>query len=176
MRAVIGIDPGASGAIATLLGTTNFVEMHDMPSMKVKVGGTMRDRVDTHGIYHLLYQKRSLHKIDLVVIEEVQGFTGQSASAAFTFGKATGLVEGVCVALNLPYQLVSPRVWKKAMSLGSDKSLAVQAATRALPTSRGHWEPGAKGAKAIREGRAEAALMAVYGMRFILNQQLEAAE
>jgi Holliday junction resolvasome RuvABC endonuclease subunit len=178
MNAYIGIDPGASGAIAVLRRDLKNQIMHirDMPTFKVKVSKTMRDRVDVHGCISNMREISKSYRIEMVVIEEVGGMTGQSASAAFAFGKSAGLIEAACAAVDAPIRLVRPNVWKKHFSIGADKSLTVQAATRELPQFREYWDGTVPGKQDRREGRAEAALMAMYAWSLVNARMLEAAE
>jgi len=149
-RLIIGIDPGAHGAIAILGNGGNIHEVHDMPAVEVKVGKTKRHRVSVHGVADIL---RGL-AVDMVLIEEVGGITGQSASAAFTFGHACGLVQGAVAALGLPLTLIPPQSWKKASSLPADKGAARLRAMQLWPDHAGLF------ARVKDDGRAEAALIA----------------
>lgn len=54
-----------------------------------------------------------------VFIEKVHAFTGQGVSSTFKFGANYGGLLGILGAMNVDYQLVIPRTWKKVV-LGSE--------------------------------------------------------
>lgn len=176
MNCFIGIDPGASGAIAVLRrdAQNNIMHVRDMPTHKVKIGKSMRERVDVHGCIDMLREIARSYKIGMAVVEEVGGMPRQSAPNAFAFGKAAGFIEAACCSVDAPIRLVRPQIWKKHFGITADKSLTVQAATRELPQFRSYWDGTVKGPKEQLEGRAEAALMAVYA--FHLGSTLAWAE
>lgn len=95
--------------------------------------------------------------IQMVVLEKVGGITGQSASAAFTFGYSWGLVEGVLAALRLPVALITPQAWKKSAGLVANKGAARECAMRLWPAHAHLF------ARVKDDGRAEAALIARHG-------------
>ena len=118
----IGIDPGASGAIAVIDGAGQIVSIDDMPTLLVRVGKTDRKRIAAARLAQLLEQ--TAHDTVTVVVEKVWGMTGQSASAAFTFGYGAGMIEGVSAALRLPMAPVTPQAWKKSAGIAADKGAA----------------------------------------------------
>lgn len=154
---IVGIDPGAHGAIALLDRRGHVQNIHDMPTVKVKVGKTYRDRLSIQGFIDLL---RGV-EIDIVVIEQVGGMTGQSASAAFTFGLGCGLIHGAVAALNLPSCFLPPQRWKKAAGLGPDKGAARLMAQQLWPDHAKQF------ARVKDDGRAEAALIARHYWRSV---------
>jgi crossover junction endodeoxyribonuclease RuvC len=97
------------------------------------------------------------HAVQMVVLEKVGGMTGQSASAAFTFGYGAGIVEGVLAAMRLPIALVTPQAWKRSAGIATDKGAAREAAMRLWPAHASRF------ARVKDDGRAEAALIARHG-------------
>lgn len=151
----LGCDPGAHGALCVLDMDGKIVWLEDMPVVKVKVGTSERDRVSAPLLVKALQPWKGW--LDKAVLEKVGGMTGQSASAAFTFGYGCGMVEGVFAAMEFPVVLVTPQKWKKSMALGPDKGLARQMAMRL-------WPENADTFKRVKDdGRAEAALLAQWG-------------
>lgn len=148
----LGIDPGAHGAFCFLADNGKIVDIVDMPTIEVKVGNSMRDRVSASLVTAAI--KPYKNHVSLAILEKVGGLTGQSASAAFTFGYSCGIIEGVLSALEIPVSLVSPQVWKKTYGLGKDKGLARQMASRLWPESAEFFK------RVKDDGRAEAALIA----------------
>lgn len=153
----LGCDPGAHGALCVLDYDGKIVWLEDMPTVKVKVARSERDRVSAALLVKALEPWKGW--VDKAVLEKVGGMTGQSASAAFTFGYSCGMVEGVFAAMEFPVTLVTPQAWKKDMALGKDKGLARQMAIRLWPESADIFK------RVKDDGRAEAALMAHWGKR-----------
>ena len=147
---IIGVDPGAKGAIAILGMNGSIHEVHDMPAVEVKVGKTKRHRVSVHGVADILRGLRP----EMVIIEDVGGMTGQSASAAFTFGHACGLIQGAVAALGFPLALIPPQRWKRAAGLPADKGAARLRAMQLWPDQAKQFE------RVKDDGRAEACLLA----------------
>jgi len=149
MSPIIGIDPGSTGAIAFIENGKLFA-IHDMPVIEVKVGKSMRNRISPHGIHALLKG----HNPEMVVVEQVGGITGQSASAAFTFGHGAGILVGVVVGLGYPLTMLPPQRWKKAAGLPKDKGAARMRAQQLWPDFHNRFS------RTKDDGRAEAALIA----------------
>lgn len=156
---IVGIDPGAHGAIAILRPDGSIDNIFDMPTIEVKVGTSKRARVSVYGLIDLL---RSLN-VEMVLIEQVGGMTGQSASASFTFGHSCGLIQGAIAALGLPLSLLPPQRWKKAAGLPADKGAARLMAQQIWPSHARLF------ARVKDDGRAEAALIARHYINSIVR-------
>jgi crossover junction endodeoxyribonuclease RuvC len=78
---------------------------------------------------------------------------------AFAFGRGFGIIETALAAADLPFSCVRPQVWKKRLGVTADKDQARQRATQLLPRGASLW-PLKK-----HDGRAEAALIALYGLK-----------
>lgn len=151
---VLGVDPGAHGAIA-LLSSEGIVAIHDMPKLYVRRGKTDKAEVDGYMLASLL---KALSP-DVVYIEQVGGLPGQSASAAFNFGRAAGAVEYACKALGFRVEMIAPATWKKAMRLNGGKDDSRAMAMR-------QWPAHAQAFSRKKDNdRAEAALIAEYGRK-----------
>lgn len=114
---VCGIDPGKRGAIALIATGPSYpgnirVALTPMPLKR-------RGGVDGKGVRELIER----YRFDAIYIEEVGGFTGDSAGSAFTFGRNFGVVEGVCDALMKPCSLVKPRIWQCAVHILEDHGI-----------------------------------------------------
>jgi crossover junction endodeoxyribonuclease RuvC len=152
---IIGIDPGKDGAIAFLASVSgNLLVVKDMPTLKIKVGKTMRSRVSPQGFYEMIKQSMATNHVEMVIIEKVQGMTGDAAASSFTFGYAAGMVYGIIVGFGLPVSFVTPQAWKKSAGLGADKSLALQRAQQLWPDKVKLFS------RKMDADRAEAALIA----------------
>lgn len=155
--AYLGIDPGLSGAVALYIPANDTLHVGDVPVHELKRNGKTRREVDVHTLTTMLRDCAAYRPT--VWIEHVSAMPGEGAVGAFTFGKVVGLLTGVCVALDLPLERVTPSVWKKAMGVTSDKDGTRARASALMPRHAGSW-PLKK-----HDGRAEAALIALYGAR-----------
>lgn len=82
----------------------------------------------------------------------------------FSFGRTDGSIETAIVAAGIPYEKVTPAVWKKALACSQDKDQALARASQLIPTGTPFWTP--KRLVLTKEdckGVAEAALIAYYG-------------
>jgi crossover junction endodeoxyribonuclease RuvC len=91
-----------------------------------------------------------------VVIEHVHAFKGQGVTSMFNFGKSYGTALGVIGALKIPTIHVSPTKWKKYFGLSANKEEGRKLAIDKWPACL-HFR------RKKDHGRAEAALLAVYG-------------
>lgn len=145
----VGIDPGAKGAIALIEGESLIIR--DMPT--VKVGKKAKDRVDPAALALILREFNPDH----VWVELVHSMPKNGAASSFAFGEASGYAKGIPLALGFPVTLVGPAQWKAAMRCPADKNATRARASQLLPRHAALW-PLVK-----HDGRAEAALIALYG-------------
>lgn len=153
---VCGIDPGLSGAVAIYDTATGVVETTAMPVHRLARGGKAKREVDPHGLAGLLVGNRIGHAI----VEQVGAMPGQGTTSMFAFGRSYGIVLGVLAAAGVPMSLVPPARWKKALGVPSAKDGARARASQLLPDAADQW------ARATDDGRAEAAMLALYGARW----------
>lgn len=160
MRA-IAIDPGLSGALWFAdHGHELHVDYLDMPTIPVLVAGKTKRRIDGHTIRDWLIE---MGPVDMVILEQVGSMPGEGSVSAFTFGEGFGLIQGLLIALDRPWQLVRPQKWTKDLNLPRDKGAHRLAAQRLFPQCADLFaskrEGGAATSKDIAEGRADAALL-----------------
>jgi hypothetical protein len=147
---ILGIDPGASGALAWLTNDGSTLRhIEDMPV----IDGTTSASLLAHIIRSMSPTERLT-----AVVEHVGSMPGQGVASTFKFGASWGIVLGVLAALDVPYELVRPNVWKRAMALGKDKGASRALACRMWPESAHLF------ARVKDDGRAEAALLARWGV------------
>lgn len=174
---VVGIDPGAHGALA-LLGLGRgypLIEAVDMP---------IRDRGKT--VTNNVLDGKALGRIlrrwmpTIVVVEDVQPMPARGriegdneqaserhdmpARSAFTFGGFCLGVVTACEAMGFDVLLVRPMIWKRAAGLGKvgDRARSdVKAESLAL--ARTLW-PDGPFERVRDEAKAEAALLARFGL------------
>lgn len=157
MSVVLGIDPGVSGALAILDGG-RLAGVADMPTLAAE-GKKGRRIVDGPSLLRLLRRFSSKHSGLACVLEEVRSMPRDGHVGAFSFGRGFGTIETALAACAIPYATVRPSVWKKRMGVTADKDQARAIASRLLPEGATLW-PLVK-----HDGRAEAALIALYGER-----------
>lgn len=141
---ILGIDPGAHGALAFLHLDGSIAEIEDMPVVSGSiVNGSLLSRlIQGYGPIHTC------------VLEQVGSRPGQSAPSMWKFAEGFGVIKGVLAALEVPLVQMTPNMWKTRARLGKDKELSRQRALETWPT----WADSFKLKK--HEGRAEACLLA----------------
>lgn len=150
---VLGVDPGAGGAIAMLdTGLDAFV-VADMPVATVRVGRIERRQINEALLADIIRR----YAPDTAWIERVHALPGQGVTSSFTFGLAYGLARGVLAGLGIPVQLVTPQEWKRSFRIGPDKREARLIAARLFPDAAQQF------ARVRDDGRAEAVLLACFG-------------
>lgn len=150
----IGIDPGTGGGIAVTDGKkTSAVKMPD----------TEKD------VFESL--KGLLSEDPFVIIEKVGAMPGQGVTSMFSFGQSYGFLRGLLVALEIPFEEVSPQKWQKELGLlqrrrkddaklskTDKKNLNKQKAQQLWPHLR------------VTHATADALLIAEYGRRVNANR------
>jgi crossover junction endodeoxyribonuclease RuvC len=147
---VIGIDPGQSGAIALYWPREVRVEIHDMPMVANSQNG--KPELDYGAVIDLLREDGAV-----AWLEQVASRPGQGVSSVFRFGMMFGGLQACAAAAKTPLRLVTPGKWKKALGLCAEKGAARQLAMQRLPHVADHFR------RVKDDGRAEAALIALYG-------------
>jgi crossover junction endodeoxyribonuclease RuvC len=155
---IAGCDPGLTGALF-------FIDPHnpvtgeavDLPVHLLTRGGKAKRELDIAGLVGILAAHRPAHAF----IEQVNAMPGQGVSSMFAFGKCFGAILGALVACGIPITLVSPAVWKRSLGVLKAKDAARARASQLLPHCADQW-PLKKD-----HGKAEAALLALYGVRML---------
>lgn len=142
---VLGVDPGISGGIA-FLRDDRWLAADDIPVVAGEVD------VDT-----LVRRVREMAP-DLAVIERASAMPKQGVSSTFKFGMAYGALRTVVALCEIPSHLVTARKWKDHFNLDGDKEKSRALAIRM-------WPGCGLFARKKDHGRAEAALIALYGLR-----------
>lgn len=154
MRLYLGIDPGLSGALAFYDPLNNELDVFDMPTVAVKVAKSNKRTIDLHELANLVDDYA--HSTIKAVIEEVGAMPKQGVTSSFNFGFNCACVQMAVVANAIGLMMVRPAVWKKEMGITRDKETARREASRLLPEHSRTW------CLAKHDGRAEAALLAIY--------------
>lgn len=163
---IVGIDPGFGGAIARFdtSAPDYSLEVWDMPVHVLRRGGKVKRDVDPYALVAILRDQ----KVDHCFIELVNAMPGQGVSSVFAFGKAYGMAICAVACVGIPLTLVPPKTWKKALTVPAAKDGARARASQLLPGGADRWQ------LVKHDGRAEAALIALYGARS-LNETRAAA-
>lgn len=153
MKAWCGVDPGNGGAIA-LIYEDGDIMLYDAPTAKV-VRGKREHTVllpDEMAQFFMGSGNFQLH----VYVEQVSAMKGQGVTSMFNFGMGYGMWLGVLAALAIPYTLVTPQRWKKAMmaGMGTEKDASIVQAKRLFPQVADQL------ARKKDHGRADALLIA----------------
>jgi crossover junction endodeoxyribonuclease RuvC len=159
MSYVIGIDPGLNGAFAVLREDESCVSICSTPTREVIGARRTYRHVDPDTIVQELLSYDQDFRF--AQIESVHSMPGQGVSACFQFGEGFGIWLGVLAALKIPRRLVTPQKWKKGLGLpkGADKDASLELARKCFPCMVPYL------ARKKDEGRAEALLIALWGIR-----------
>jgi crossover junction endodeoxyribonuclease RuvC len=146
-KCILGLDPGVFGAIAFYFPDQKAaISVYDVPTVGKEINASA------------LYDMINKYDPDLAVIEAVHAMPRQGVSSSFNFGVSFGIAKGVVGALHIPVIFVTPTKWKKHFGLNADKEKS-----RALAIST--WPFSDHFRRKKDDGRAEAALLALYGFQ-----------
>ena len=164
--AVLGIDPGSSGAYCLLFPASRDVIFKP----------TSNDPVDT---YAWLEWIKNNNNLAICMIEEVHAIQGSSAKATFNFGGNVREVNLIPRLVQIPIDKVRPKEWQKFIGLVTPTHLSGPAnaskrktyikkevatiASRLYPTAE---LKGPKGG--LLDGRSDALMIAHYAARLAL--------
>lgn len=147
MKCIMGLDPGVSGAVAFYFPDQRAgISAYDVP--------VVGKEIDAAALYDLIIN----YNPDLAVLEIVHAMPKQGVSSSFNFGMSYGIAKGVIGSIKIPTINVAPTKWKRHFGLSADKEQA-----RALAIST--WPFSDHFRRKKDNGRAEAALLALYGAR-----------
>ena len=154
---IIGVDPGFSGAIAILgppeIGITPPLTIVDMPTIPGAKGKTELNYSEV-----LSSLTRSIAGMKTIMwLERVSAMPRQGVSSMFRFGQQFGALEMAAAANKHELHYVTPATWKSYFKLSADKGVARGEAIRRFPDQAHLF------ARVKDDGRAEAALIAIYG-------------
>ena len=156
---ILGIDPGLNGAMAFFDADTGALTLLDMPTLHAGAGG--KRVLDDDSLARTIDGRSG--EIRHAFIEQVGSRPGEGAVGAFSFGQGYGVLRGILAAGFVPRSYVRPARWKKAMGVPAQKDGARARASELLPAYAGLW------VRVKDDGRAEAAMIALYGARVLLS-------
>ncbi len=149
---ICGIDPGLDGAIAFL--ADGVLKIHDMPTLTLGKKRSI-DEIEFARIID------AAGPIEAAFLEQVATRPGEGAVGAFSFGRGYGFLRGVLRANFVPITDLTPNKWKRAFAIppGSGKDMSRHIAKCLFQRDAGLF------ARVKDHGRAEGALIALYGAR-----------
>lgn len=151
---VLGIDPGGHGAGVELDEGGNLLSFFDMPVTKE---ANRRSATNAPLLASVIAKTHATR----VFCEFVGARPTDAKASAFAFGRARGVIEGVCGALDLPIAFITPPVWKRLADIPPGAEHKDLARTRAIARWPAHAELFARKCDV---DRAEAALIGLAGL------------
>jgi crossover junction endodeoxyribonuclease RuvC len=132
MKFIIGVDPGAHGALAIMETNGRLVRLMDMPVVQVQVGKAVKTRVSPELLaYDLSWYSGEAH----AWVEQVTAMPGQGVVSMFSFGLNVGATQAVAEdVFDVAPRFVVPQVWKRYHNLlKQPKSASVDVARTLYP-------------------------------------------
>jgi hypothetical protein len=157
---------GALAVVSVARGETTgykVEEILDMPALATKAKTSKGTRTIDHAYLTecLAEAKRKYPRI-FAYHEKVASMPKQGVASTFAFGEAFGASKQALASSGIPWELVTPQKWKNHLRVPADPVQAIIArADQMLPGNAANWR-GPRGG--LLDGRAEAALIAVYGL------------
>lgn len=159
MTAIVGIDPGKTGAMVVLY-PDGRATAYRVPLIKLK--GKEQPAWTTW--FDLWATTLRAFEPDLVVLESVAARPGQGVTSMFNFGQTLGFVRAIACSANCRVELVTPSVWKAKLGLlNSDKNASREKARQLVPSLSRELT------RVKDDGVADAALLAYYGHQHIVR-------
>lgn len=157
---ILGIDPGISGAFCFFRPVSNeLVHVDHFPLRPVKGSKTKKKEIDLYTLQNIVAELAP--QTMFAVIEKVNAMPGQGVTSMFRFGESYGQLQGMVSAFEIPIKLITPAEWKPMLGLSRDKNESRNMAIDLFPESKDAFK------RKKDDGRAEAALLAHYGVRFL---------
>ena len=140
----IGVDPGKDGAMAMIFENGDIdIAVFDIEEYRIML----------------------CNAIDMpckCCLERVGAMPGQGVTSMFKFGENFGMIQGLLIAYKIPYELVTPRKWKKEFQITGDKNSSIAVCKRLFPNvDLRRTERCTKD----HDGKAEALLMSEWARR-----------
>jgi crossover junction endodeoxyribonuclease RuvC len=151
---IVGIDPGAKGALAFFDPVAGTLDIVDMPTVEVKRGAKSKVEISPQMLAALIGARYP----SAAVLEKVGAMPGQGTASMFQFGRGVGMIEGVLSALHIPIIYITPQGWQKAVGMRGGKDGGRARAAEIFPAYAATF------ARVKDDGRADAALMAWWGV------------
>jgi hypothetical protein len=152
---ILGIDIGATGALALLSEKGELIDVFDMPTLHD--GPKNRRTVNAPLLAEIIYKSHA----GRAFVERVGPRPMEGAVGAFAFGDAKGVVRGCLAAAAVPAVYIAPAQWKRVVGVPPGKDMKDMARSVAINRWPGHAD---KFKRKCDDGRAEAALIGIAGL------------
>jgi hypothetical protein len=168
----IGIDNGLDGAVVVLDNKMRVISWTDTPVIDLGKKSKRKRIFGISAMASIIHDVQWLHNTKRIraFIEFAQAMPKQGVSSTFKTGLGFGLWQGICAGLGLPFEVIHPRTWTKEMlrdmPAGEPKARSMAKCQQLFPDI-----PLVKprGRVLSLDGRADAALIAAYGLRKMMG-------
>ena len=150
---ILGIDPGAGGALAFADFEKGLLDIVDMPIVALLRNGKIKREISAAMLAAVIRARRP----DVAWLEKVGAMPGQGVSSVWAFARGVGALEGVLAALEVETHYVAPRVWQAKVAQRPGKDGGRERASQLFPAYASLF------LRAKDDGRSDAALIAYYG-------------
>lgn len=163
---IFGIDPGLTGGLAVIDSLSRQCSVHDLPTTPLEGNGLIRRRIQGRELGLLIRKMHPAGEAAIVFLEQVGAMGGKNNAIQIQASLAGTFLGIRCVldVLQLTTRLVSPQKWKRTYGLTrieGEKDSAYKA--RHVTLARELY-PDAHLPLAKDHNKAEALLLAHYGM------------
>lgn len=158
----IGVDPGTPLTVAALsTDGAAILGIHDEDAVSTREKRASRKTLVTENSPELLASVLRPYAAlgAQVAVERVSPMPGQGLASTARFVGSMHMTVGLVAGLGIPYRLVTPVTWKRAMDLSSDKERSRAMAARMWPRQADLFR------LKKHHDRAEAALLALWLLR-----------
>ena len=170
----MGVDPGKTGAVASLSKDGSRITISDFEIDPLK-------RIDTISLRRIFTAIRSYHEDDEVIccLEKSQAMPGQGTVSMFGYGVTYGIILATLDLCDIKVVEITPQKWKKEFDLNSNKKLgiiktkedSVEMAIKLFPSREEFFRrPKKKEGYVLLHGRSDAILIAEYCRRLYGNK------
>ncbi len=127
----IGIDPGKSGAIASIDNDNNVIFIKKIDKKKIY----NNDKIVYSAFIEELSFLKDIQEPDktFVMIEDVHAMPKQGVVSTFNFGYIKGLLLGFIMSIIKDVDSEEPSVWKRRFGVNKNKSLCKAVALKLFP-------------------------------------------
>ena len=150
---ILGIDPGAGGALAFCDFEKGLLDIVDMPTVQVKRMKTVKREISPAMLAAIINARRP----DVAWLEKVGAMPGNGGSSMFQFGRGVGMIEGVLAALEIPTHYITPAKWQRGVQQREGKDGGRERASQLFPAYATMF------LRVKDDGRSDSALIAYYG-------------
>jgi len=152
---VVGIDPGKTGAMVLMQGGS--LTVIDLEVATNEVNGKH--------VYDYLGGSHAFQAIDAVFMELSHANPKNGSKGNYSTGFANGAITTAVRLAGIPLHRIPASTWKRKMGLwGKDKNASRDLATELFPLNEADF-------KLVKHhNRAEAALIARYGLLFLIHE------